>query len=337
MKYPTLQQVKEKGFNFAHAKGWIGEMAMDAMITSPNTTIPASLLQYVSPEIVRILTAKEAARAVFAEKKVGDWTTASYLFPVEEMVGSTGPYSDYGDGPSSDSNTEWSVRDQYIFQTTITYGDLEADRSASAKIDLIAQKQRAAASAINIDANNFYLLGVSGKRIYGMLNDPNLPTALSPATVDSAVTWVQKMALADGGGTLAVYNDVLATFAQLQTQLGGLVDENSNLKLLLSPARAVALNQSTNFNVSARQMLMTNFPNLEIITIPQLSSVNVGETMILTVSEVSGIEVGELGFGEKIRQGRLVADTSHYRQKFSASTYGFVNKIPAAFAVMTGI
>lgn len=342
MANPSLREVAEKGFNFAHSRDWLTPatakkaLAMDAALTTaPNTTVPAFLLQYVSPDVIEVLTAKRAATKIFSERKVGDWTTANYQYPAMEYVGSTGPYADYGDGPSAGVNTEWNIRDQYIFQTTITYGDREVDMSAAAKIDLVAGKQRSAAEIIAIDSNTFYLSGVAGKRIYGLLNDPNLPVAISPNTVSSAVTWVSKLALASGG-TKAIYEDVLKLFSSLQGQMNGLIDENTSLKLLLSPGRAVYLKSATDFNVSAEDMLKKAFPNLTIETVPQCSGVS-AEIMMMIVPEAVGQRTGELAFGEKIRQGRLVPDTSSYKQKFSASTYGFIMRLPAAFAVMSGI
>ena len=342
MSIPSISDVKAKGFNFAYSKDWLTPanarkaLAMDAaLITDPNATVPAYLLQYVSPDVIEILTAKQAARKIFSEKKVGDWTTTNYQYQTEEYTGSTAPYADYGDGPASNANTSWNVRDQYIFQTTISYGDREVDMSATAKVDLVARKQRGAAAIIDIDANKFYLQGVSGKRIYGMLNDPNLPSAITPNTVQSKVTWTDKLALGEDG-TAAIYNDVLKLFAQMQTNCGGLIDEQSPMKLLISPARSVALNSSTNFNISARQMIKSNLPNLEVETVPQLSG-SAGETIMLILPEIMGQTSGELAFGEKIRQGRLIPEMSSFKQKYSASTYGFCMRVPAAFAVMTGI
>lgn len=334
----TLSDVAKKGFVFGESKGWLTDpIAQDAALTTtPNTTVPAYLLQYVSPDVIEVLTAKRAATKIFPEKQVpGGWTTANYQYPTMEYVGSTGAYADYGDGPSAGVNTEWNIRDQYIFQTTITYGDREVDLTGQAKINLIAGKQRAAAEQIAIDFNKFYLNGVAGKRIYGLLNDPNLPAAISPNTVDSAVTWASKLGLGEGG-TVAVYNDVLKLFGQLTAQMGGLIDENTAMKLLVSPARSVALNSATNFNVSARDMLKHNFPNLEVETVPQMSTAS-GENAMLVITEAAGQRTGEMAYGEKIRQGRLIPETSSFRQKFSAGTYGFVMMLPAAFAVMSGI
>ena len=338
MSNPSLADVAKKGFVFGESKGWLTDvkLAQDAALTtSPNTTVPAFLLQYVSPDVIEILTAKRAATRVFDEKKVGDWTTANYQYASVENVGSTYAYADYGDGPSSGINNEWNIRDQYIYQTNITYGDREVDMSATAKIDLIAAKQSAAAEAIAIDSNKFYLQGVAGKRIYGLLNDPNLPAAISPNTVSSAVTWASKLAL-ENGGTAAIYSDVLKMFSALQGQMGGLIDENTPMKLLVSPGCAVNLMAATDFNVSVIDMLKKAMPNLTIETVPECATAS-GNIAMLIVPEIMGQQTGELAFGEKIRQGRLVADLSSYRQKFAASTYGFIMRMPAAFAVMSGI
>jgi len=339
---PSIHEVKAKGFNFQYSRDWLTPatarkaMAQDAALTTtPNTTVPSFLLQYVSPDVIEVLTAKRAATRIFSEKKVGDWTTANYQYPAMEYVGSTGPYADYGDGPSAGVNTEWNIRDQYIFQTTITYGDREVDMSAQAKLDLVSGKQRSAAEQIAIDSNTFYLSGVAGKRIYGLLNDPNLPAAISPDTVSSAVTWTSKLALASGG-TKAIYQDVLKLFSALQGQMNGLVDENTPMKLLLSPGRAVYLKSATDFNVSAEDMLKKAFPSLTIETVPQCNTAS-GEIMMMVCTEAVGQRTGELAFGEKIRQGRLIPELSSFRQKFSASTYGFIMRLPAAFAVMSGI
>lgn len=341
--YPTLRDVAAKGFNFQASKGWLDDsvknrvMAQDAaLITTPNTTVPVSVLEYIDPSIIEVMTAPRTARLLANEKKVGDWTTALYRYPLAEHTGSVGPYQDYGNGPSAGVNVEWNARDQYIFETTITYGDLEVDMTAQAKINMVSQKQRAAAEVIDRAANEFYLLGVSGKRIYGLLNDPDLPAATTPTTLSSAVTWAQKQALGEEG-TVGIYNDVLKLFGQLQSQTQGWVKETDNMKLLVSPARAVYLNQTTKYNSSAKTMINTNFPNMEIVVVPELSGLPAGETMFLMVSELNGQPVAELAFGEKLRNGRLIADVSSYRQKFAASTYGCAMRMPMAFAIMTGI
>ena len=335
---PTFEQARRYGFVFPHARRWTtpenrARIAQDAaLITTPNTTVPAELLAYIDPMVIEILTAPRRAREIFGEEKKGDWTTPYMKWRVDEMTGKTEPYSDYANGTTSGVNSEWQTRVQYVFQTSITYGDFEVDMSSTAKVNLAASKQRAAANVIDIDQNRFDLLGVAGKEIYGILNDPNLPAAITAGATGtgSSTKWADKT-------TVQIYNDVLALFAQLSEQSSGLIDKDTPLKLCLSPELAVRLGAATDFNVSVLDMLKRYFSRIDIVTVPELHSMTAGETMFLIAPEVNGQRSGTLAFGEKMRAGRVVPDLSSFRQKFVGTTYGGIVLMPFAFAQMTGM
>lgn len=335
---PTFEQAKRYGFIFPGARMWVtpenrARIAQDAaLITTPNTTVPAELLAYIDPMVIEILTAPRRAREIFGEEKKGDWTTPYMKWRVDEMTGKTEPYSDYANGTTSGVNSEWQTRVQYVFQTSITYGDFEVDMSSTAKVNLAASKQRAAANVIDIDQNRFYLLGVAGKEIYGILNDPNLPAAITAGATGTggSTKWADKT-------TVQIYNDVLALFAQLSEQSSGLIDKDTPLKLCLSPELAVRLGAATDFNVSVLDMLKRYFTRIDIVTVPELHSMTAGETMFLIAPEVNEQRSGTLAFGEKMRAGRVVPDLSSFRQKFVGTTYGGIVLMPFAFAQMTGM
>ena len=141
---PTFEQAKRYGFIFPGARMWAtpenrARIAQDAaLITTPNTTVPAELLAYIDPMVIEILTAPRRAREIFGEEKKGDWTTPYMKWRVDEMTGKTEPYSDYANGTTSGVNSEWQTRVQYVFQTSITYGDFEVDMSSTAKVNLPA-------------------------------------------------------------------------------------------------------------------------------------------------------------------------------------------------------
>lgn len=335
---PTFEQAAQYGFVFPNARMWLSpenraRIAEDAaLVTTPNTTVPAELLAYIDPMVIEIMTAPRRAREIFGEEKKGDWTTPYAKWRADEMTGRTEPYSDYANGTTSGVNSEWQTRPQYIFQTSITYGDLEVAMSSAAKVNLAASKQRAAANVIDIDQNRFYLLGVAGKEIYGILNDPNLPNAITAGATGtgSSTKWADKT-------TTQIYNDILALFAELSSQSSGLIDRDTPLKLCLSPEMAVRLGAATDFNVSVLDMLTRYFSNISIVTVPELHSMTAGETVFLIAPEVNGQKSGLLAFGEKIRALRVIPDMSSFRQKYVGTTYGGIVLMPFAFAQMTGM
>lgn len=341
MNYPSFSEVKARGFDFGRgARMWITAENMpqilqdSALITQPNSTVPAEMLAYVDPTVIEILTAPRNARELYDEEKKGDWTTPYFKWRVDEITGNTSAYSDYGQFGRAGINPEWHTREQYRFQTVIEYGDLEQEMASQVKINLASAKQRAAATTIDIDANKFYLLGVSGKEIYGVLNDPNLPAAVTPISVGGVTAWATKDAIAR-------YNDITQKlFTALVSQLNGLVDEKSKLKFAMSPATRTLLAAPTSLGLTTMKMLEDYFPNAEFVSLPQLGAAyapGATETIMLIAPEVLGNQTGLLGFGEKIRMGRIVPDLSSFAQKVTGTTYGGVIRVPAAVAQMTGI
>lgn len=332
----SFKQAAQYGFTFPQAREWmIGDrnaLARDAaLITTPNTTVPPELLAYIDPMVVEIMTAPRRAREIFPEQKKGDWTTPYAKWRMDEVTGSTQPYSDYANGTTSGVNPNWATRQQYLFQTSITYGDLEVAMSGVAKLNLASAKQKAAATVLDIDANRFALLGVAGREVYGILNDPNLPAAITAAATGTggSTKWEDKT-------TTQIYNDILALFSELSTQSKGLITHDSALKLCVSPAMSVFLGAATDFNVSVLDMLKKYFGNLTIVTVPELTGQS-GETALMLAEEVNGTPVGYIGFGEKMMAGRVIPDMSSFRQKFVATTYGGVVLQPYAIASMTGM
>lgn len=338
-----LSDIKDYGFNF-DAQSPLGfkpnskdsikiQLAQDsALITQANAGVPAELLAFIDPKVVEIMTAKRSARALAGETKKGDWTTPYNKWRVDEYVGTSNPYSDFAQGSTSDVNTNWATREQYLFQTTIQYGDYETAVSAVAKVDLASRKQKAAATILDIDYNKFALLGVEGKQIYGLLNDPNLPDAIVANSTgkDDSTKWKDKT-------TVQVYNDILALFNELAQQSGGLIDYNSPLILALSPEQSVFLGSATDFNVSVTDMLKKNFANLQIVTVPELASMTAGQTVMLFATEVNGSSTAEIAFSIKVQAHRVVPQLSSLEQKWSSSTYGSIVYMPFAFASMTGV
>lgn len=336
----TFEQAKKYGFDFGrNARQWITADNMPqilqdaALITQANSTVPAELLAYIDPTVIEIMTAPRNARELYSEEKRGDWTTPYFKWRADEITGNTAAYSDFGQFGVAGVNNEWHTREQYRFQAIIQYGDLEQDMASQVKINLAAAKQRAAATTIDIDANKFYLLGVSGKEIYGVLNDPNLPAAVSPISVGGVTLW-------SGKDAIARYNDVIKLFTTLVNQLNGLVDEKSKLKIVTSPGTRSLLAAPTALGLTTMKMLEDYFPNAEFVSLPQLGAAyapSASETLMIIAPEVLGNQTGLLGFGEKIRMGRIVPDLSSFAQKVTGTTYGGVIRVPAAVAQMTGI
>lgn len=310
--------------------------AQDAAITANNIGTPSALNTYIDPRVVPVLFGATAATKLFPEIKQGDWTKDFTNFPVEEIAGDVSGYSDYGNAVSTDVNYEYPVREQYRFQTVIKYGDLEQDRATAAKIVLASRKQMAAAEIIAKASNRFYLFGVKGKQTYGALNDPNLNAAITPISVNSKSAWQDKQAADPDGFANVCYNDVNKLFNELSKNNAGNIDANSRIVLAISNTSAPYLNVPNSFGLTALAMLKQNFPNLEIVTVPELST-DAGEELYMVIPEVLGIETGNTAYGDKFRLGRLVPELSSFTQKAVGTTWGTIIRRPSLVARMLGV
>lgn len=310
----------------------IDQLANDAaMVTAANSGIPVEFTSYIDPMVIPILTATRGAREIFGEAKKGDWTTSYARFQTSEITGEVEAYTDYGQGGASDVNPTFPVRTQYIYQTNIRYGDREVDVASRARLQLAADKQRAAATVIDIASNKFALYGVAGLEIYGLLNDPNLPPAVTPLpNADSKTLWADK-------STKEIYEDVLYLFGKMADRGAGHIDANTELVLATSPATQVQLGKATDFNISARQMLETYFPKIRFVALPELATETSGTSILLVAPTIEGLPTAQIGFSEKFRAMRLIPESSSFHQKFVGSSYGTIIYRPFAIGQMTGV
>lgn len=344
MENYEIQQLKDYGFVFNGYQQFIdrnnmAKMAMDAqLLTPPNAGIPVELTAFVDPAVIRIRNAPVRARRIADERKLGDWTTPYVRFKVIEQTGSVQPYDDYANNGVSDINPTFPIRENFVYETTVKWGDRETEIAARARISLTGEKQQSAATTLDLADNRFYFFGVSGLQNFGLLNDPSLPAALTPINVGSAESpvtkWIDKTAVQR-------YNDILALIADMTNRSKGLIDENSRMKLVVSPKISpLLLGTSELMANSVKSILKESVPNLEIVIAPEMST-EAGELIQLYADVVvaEGVETKtvELAFSEKMRAGRIVPRLSHFEQKFTAGTYGAVIFQPFAVAQMLGV
>lgn len=310
----------------------IDQLANDAaMVTAANSGVPVEFTSYIDPMVIPILTATRGAREIFGEAKKGDWTTSYARFQTSEITGEVEAYTDYGQGGASDVNPTFPVRTQYIYQTNIRYGDREVDVASRARLQLAADKQRAAATVIDIASNKFALYGVAGLEIYGLLNDPNLPADVTPLpNANSKTLWTDK-------STKEIYEDVLYLFGKMADRGAGHIDANTELVLATSPATQVQLGKATDFNISARQMLETYFPRIRFVALPELATAPGGNSILLVAPTIEGLPTAQIGFSEKFRAMRLIPESSSFHQKFVGSSYGTIIYRPFAIGRMTSV
>jgi hypothetical protein len=265
------------------------------------------------------------------ESKKGDWTTLTAQFPVVESTGEVSSYGDYSNNGSVNSNVNWVPRQSYHFQTITQWGERELEMAGLGKIDYASNLNIASALALNKFQNKSYFFGISGLTNYGLLNDPSLSTPITPAATGtgSGTLWSTK----DGA---AIYGDIVLLYAQLQSQLRGLVERDAPMVLAMSPEIEVNLTKTNQYNVNVTDQLKKNFPNLRIESAVEYNTAG-GELVQLIVDTIEGEKTAYCSFTEKMRAHPVKVELSSFQQKKSAGTWGAIIRQPIAIAQLLGV
>ncbi|CAB3715112.1 DUF2184 domain-containing protein [Achromobacter marplatensis] len=310
-------------------------LAMDAagpLVTVSNAGIPGYLLNYIDPELVRVLTTPMQGAVILGESKKGDWTTLTATFPVVESTGEVSSYGDFNNNGRAGANTNFPQRQSYHYQTMTEWGERELDMYGVAKINYASELNIAGALILNKFQDNSYFFGIAGLQNYGLLNDPNLSAPIAPGATgtDSGTLWSTK----DGQ---QVYDDISQRlFAQLVSQTRGLVTRRDKMKLCMSPEIEVNLTKTNQYNVNVADLLAKNFPNLTVETAVQYATGS-GQLVQLIAESIDGQNVGSAAFTEKMRAHAIERKTSSFLQKKSQGTWGAIIKVPMAIAGMIGV
>lgn len=335
------QLAQDGGIHFMHEVNKYG-MAQDSISMTPNagsmglnTYANSGVLNmfttYYNPKQIDMLYAPTRATKLLPEQKMGDWTDLSAVFALAEQTGQTSSYGDYNENGSSGANFNYESRQQFYFQTMVELGEREVAIAAKGRIDLIANVHAASLNAINRFANKSYFYGVNGLKNHGILNDPDLPDAITPkANAAGKTSWDDKEAT-------EIFDDIVDIISEAVSLNDGLVDlENISGCFAISPNKQKALMKTNIYKVQVRTLVKESFPNLEFVVAPEYSS-KAGEIAQLVLDNIEGQSVGGCYFSDKLRSHAVIQQSSSYKQKKSAGTWGAVISQPTGIITMVGV
>ncbi|MCG4259860.1 DUF2184 domain-containing protein [Acetobacter senegalensis] len=338
-----LAELNRLGFIMPQARGMIANallatdaMALDAqptLSTSANAGIPAFMSAWVDPALIKVAFAPMRAAELLGEVRKGDWVTRTAIFPMLETTGEISSYGDWNANGQVSLNPSYPERQSYHYQVFLSWGEMELALAGQARLQWVASLREAAALKLNKFQNQTYFFGVSGLRLYGYLNDPRLPAAITPAIkAAGGTTW-------DTATPEERQDDVIALINQLRKQTAGLVDTETPMVLGLSPTRMGLLTRRNSFGLSAASLLKDTYPNLRFVQAVEYGDAtgSTVQTMQIMADHVDAQKTAETAFTEKLRAHAVVTDASAWKQKLSQGTWGAIIYMPAGIATMTGL
>ncbi|AQT05318.1 major capsid family protein [Acetobacter persici] len=338
-----LAELNRLGFIMPEARGMIANSllasdalaqdAQPALSTTASGGIPAFMSAWVDPALIKVAFAPMRAAELLGEVRKGDWVTRTAIFPMIETTGEVSSYGDWNGNGQVSLNPTYPDRQSYHYQVFVSWGEMELALAGQARLQWAASLREAAALKLNKFQNQTYFFGINGLRLYGYLNDPRLPAAITPAI---------KAAGGTGWATATPeerQDDVIALINQLRSQTAGLVDTETPMVLGLSPTRMGLLTRRNSFGLSAASLLKDTYPNLRFVQAVEYGDAagSATQTMQIMAEHVGAQKTAETAFTEKLRAHAVVTDASAWKQKLSQGTWGAIIYVPAGIATMAGL
>ena len=245
--------------------------AMDSVQSNVTSQTIPGLIQFFQnwlPGQVFVMTAIRQIDELIGIATQGEFFDEQIVQEVLENTGYPRPYTDLGNTPLADFNITFVPRTNIQFEMGMLVGIKEEERNARIRVNA-GQSKRESCGLVLEQIRN--LVGFNGynsgsNNTYGFLNDPGLSPYVSVANGASGSTlWSSKT-------FLEIQSDLLAAFQQLLTQSQGNIDAAKVPCVLALPTNAYTyLSRTSDFGISVRNWLNTNYPQLRIVQAPQLN------------------------------------------------------------------
>lgn len=259
--------------------------AMDAIqpsVTTGTIGTPVQFLQYFVPGWVNVLTAKRKIDELTGRATIGNWYDAQIIWGLMDRLGNVQPYGDYTNIPLSSWQLNFNYRSVVVFEQGMMVGNKEAATAAAMKVNAADMKRQAVSLVLenNRNAIGFYGYNSGNNNTYGFLNEPNLSAYGTVANgASGSPLWSRKT-------TLEIEADLLAALVAIRTNSADTIDPKTARITLAVPTDAVDyLSTATQFNISVMSWLAANYPNVRVVSAPQLNNANGGANVFYMYAE----------------------------------------------------
>lgn len=317
--------------------------AMDAApdlqptVYAGNVGAPIQFLQKWLPGFVRAVTTARKIDELVGQMTAGDWADEEVIQGSMELTGLAVPYGDYTNVPLASWNFGFDRRTIVRFEEGLRVGRLEEARAGKIGISSGATKRSAAALALDIQRNRvgFYGYNAANNRTYGFLNDPSLPAYVAV----TGAAWTS-------AAFLVIIAQIRTALAALRTQSGDTIDPNTTpITLAVASNRVDYMTVTTDFGISVRDWLTKTYPNVRVVSAPELNGANGGANVFYMYADRATDDNGSDDGGQTMVQivpSRFMLvgveqQAKAYVEDYANATAGVLVKRPYLVVRYTGI
>lgn len=315
--------------------------------TTASVPTLVQFLQAWLPGFVRFITAARKIDELIGMTTIGSWEDEQIVQGMLEPTGNAIPYGDYSNIPLTSWNVNYEWRTVVRFEMGAAVGLLEEARAARIRVNTGAEKRGQAGVALDIQRNRVGFYGYNGgnNRTYGFLNDPSLPAYVTvPNGAAASPLWANKT-------FIEITADIRTGLADLQVASQDTIDvQTAPIVMAIPTGRNQYLSVTPGTptsggtgGYSVRQWLKDNYPNLRVVTAPELTDANGGSSAMYFYAE--SVNDGSSDDGQvfsqivpaKFQALGVEKKAKAYVEDYANATAGVLLKRPYAVKRYTGI
>jgi hypothetical protein len=300
----SLGQVNLKGKNITHddlkAIGFDCR-AMDSVITqmgANNGNLDGNVQTTYLEGVVKVGTGLRTIDEILGITTAGSWDDEEIALKVSQPVGKAELYGDYTNIPFSSYVPSIEKRGICRFEQGFIVTKLEGTIQSKQGFDAMEEKRNSAMISLEIAREEVGYRGFASTstRIYGLLNDYNLPAYITNLTdwLNPSTTFAE------------IINDIVVKlFGSIEVRSGSKVKETDPICLTVPTGYRAVLNTKSNpdnQNETVMTRLKTTFPNLRMVSSSEFKGANAGDDAVYMVVEKAMIDDGSTDGGEAIIQ-----------------------------------
>ncbi|MFC0708991.1 major capsid family protein [Azorhizophilus paspali] len=261
-------------------------VANDAALVGPalgSLGGPFWKLQNWLPGVVRQITQVRLIDELIGVMAVGAWEDAEVVQTTSELAALPELYGDHTNIPLANYRFGYERREIVRFEQGFMISKLEEARASKFDFNDEAEKRAAVALAMDIIRNRVGFNGYNAPetRIYGFLNDPNLPAYTTlPNGAGGSSSWASKT-------FLEICADIRKMMIELEVGSGGNIRTETDAVTMAIPlghSQYLGLVDATGVT-SVRDWARRTYPNLRFVSAPELIAANGGANVIYVYAD----------------------------------------------------
>lgn len=301
-------------------------------VTADDLTTPLGALQYLRPEFIKIMLAPMVSERIYKLEKMGTFGDENVVTQTKEYRQTFGFDTDeYQGGVYSNTNYGKETYGVAPLRQDWKSTDREEARGAKSRRQIRSDKMEAAFDALARHRNRVNWKGsdvtLSSSKVYGVLNHPQMPSAVTLPTGN----WDQASTTPE-----AIFNDIVFMMSKIAEKTQGIASAtNVKWDLQVSPAYEALLRKTNSFGLSVRGKLASEGYDVAIYAVPELSAASAGNETIILTTQADGRTPIVLGYTELIRVYPLFIQGSTISQKIVSDVCGATPQYPSLICVAT--